>query len=220
MKKTLFISAGHGGIDPNDGLYTTKRDQNAKYFRHQNGKRYHRDGEIYEGVINRAMVSEFIAQATRTGYHCVPVFHEWRDTPLNLRTEFANQTATAFGYDSIYLSFHSNAANGRARGFYIFHHPKSRNSKNLASDISLRANAYWNEFGSRSVNPVRDGYMYNPNGTIRGIYHENIKTAMPAVIIENGFFDNEHDADLLMNGEFCVGLCAEILQGVNAYCQK
>ena len=220
MKKTLFISAGHGGIDPNDGLYTTKRDQNAKYFRHQNGKRYHRGGEIYEGVTNRSIVAEFIVQATRAGYHCVPVFHEWRDTPLKTRTTFANETARAFSYDSIYLSFHSNAANGRAQGFHIFHHPNSRNSKNLASDISSRANFHWNEFGSVSKYPVRDGYMYNQDGSIRGIYYENSQTVMPAVIIENGFFDNEHDADLLMNDEFCVGLCAEILQGVNAYCQR
>ena len=217
MKKTLFISAGHGGIDPNDGLYTTKRDQNAKYFRHQNGKRYHRDGEIYEGVINRAIVAEFISQATKRGYHCVPVYHEWKDTPLSVRTSFANDTSKRFGYDSLYLSFHSNASNGNARGFVSFHHPQSKNGKRLAENIASFASPYWGKHGMEFRNPVLPGYMYTPKGKIRGIYHEVLKTDMPALILENGFFDNPFDADLLMKSEFGIGLCSAILDGLDRY---
>jgi N-acetylmuramoyl-L-alanine amidase len=217
MKKTLFISAGHGSIDPNDGKYTTKRDLNSKWFRHSNGHEYHNGSEFYEGESNRVIAAEFIAQATRRGYHCIPVYHEWKDTPLNVRTDFANETAKRFGYDSLYLSFHSNASNGNARGFVSFYHPTSANSKRLSEKVSEFASPYWSEYGSKFPNPVREGWMYNSDGTKRGIYHENLATNMPALIIENGFFDNPFDADLLMNHEFAVGLCSAILDGLDRY---
>lgn len=219
MLKTLFISAGHGGIDPNDGKYTTMRDQRAKYFQFKNGKEYHENGFFYEGVCNRLIASEFTAQAIRAGFHVVPVFHHWQDTALSTRVKFANDTSKLFGYDSLYLSFHSNAANTRARGLYIFHHPKSGNGRRLSNDIAAFADGYWRRYGSMSNRAVREGYMYNGDGSVKGIYYENQAPAMPSIIIENGFFDNEQDADLLMQEDFREGLCTEILNGVIKYCK-
>ena len=85
MKNTvLFIDAGHGGIDP-IGRYTTAP---SKQYKFPSG--FHQDGWFYEGVSNRQIAAEFIAQASRMGFICIPVYHPYKDTSLGTRTHLAN----------------------------------------------------------------------------------------------------------------------------------
>jgi N-acetylmuramoyl-L-alanine amidase len=131
MKNTvLFIDAGHGGIDP-IGRYTTAP---SKQYKYPSG--FHQDGWFYEGVSNRQIAAEFMAQASRMGFICIPVYHPYKDTSLGTRTHLANTISNELGAESLYISFHSNAYNGTARGWCIFHHPTSTKGKALCEDIA------------------------------------------------------------------------------------
>jgi hypothetical protein len=94
MKNTvLFIDAGHGGIDP-IGRYTTAP---SKQFKYASG--FHQDGWFLEGVSNRQIAAEFIAQASRMGFVCIPVYHPYKDTPLSSRTNLANTISSTLNAD-------------------------------------------------------------------------------------------------------------------------
>ena len=203
MEKILIIDAGHGSLDEN-GNYTTP-PQNGKKWQHSN-KGYHGGGWFYEGYSNRQLAAEFIAQATRSGFTCYPVYHPVLDTPLNVRTSLANNIANSLNAQALFISFHSNAFDGSFQGFQIYHHPTSAAGKQLATKIAQKAAPYCESFDSPSPNPVR------PAG-----FHVLTYTQMPAVLLENLFFDNTADTDLLLDREFCSGLVSKILQGVWAY---
>jgi len=198
MKQTvLLIDAGHGGIDQS-GNYTTAPTKQHKYT-----QGFHNNGWFYEGVSNRRIAAEFIAQASRMGFLCVPVYHPSKDTPLINRTNIANEIAVDLqAQDCIYISFHSDAFNSTARGWTIFHHPNSGNGKTIAESINDQVSPLLSEFGTTN------------RGVRTANYHVLTYTSMPAVLIENLFFDNEHDAELLQDPTFCVNLCNRILRGI------
>jgi N-acetylmuramoyl-L-alanine amidase len=218
-KIALLVNAGHGGIDPETGLYTTPASM-GKRFKHPviNNQTFHNDGWFYEGVFNRSFAAEFIAQAQRNGYLCFPVYHPWNDTALNVRTDLANHIQKSLGIQSVYLSFHSNAGGGAARGFRNFHHHNSSNSKLLAQCISSRVAPYCESWGSSSTNPTREAWIAeNP---AKGPMWETEQTNMFANLLELLFFDNYEDATLLMNKEFCSGLAHNALNGVYNFEQQ
>ena len=110
--KVLFIDAGHGGIDAS-GIYTTAPSKQHKF---EQG--FHENGWFYEGVSNRKIAAEFMAQASRMGFLCIPVYHPSEDTHLSIRTNLANHIATKLQAESIYISFHSDAFNGSEVGLF------------------------------------------------------------------------------------------------------
>lgn len=198
MKKTvLFIDAGHGGID-HSGNYTTAPSKQHKF---EQG--FHESGWFYEGVSNRRLAAEFMAQASRMGFLCIPVYHPSKDTSLSVRTATANYMAETLEVDSIYISFHSNAFDGSARGWCIFHHPNSSGGNRIAESISSEVLPLCAEYEVPERNPV-----------LSANFHVLTYTSMPAVLIENLFFDNEQDAELLQDPTFCVNLCNRILRGI------
>ena len=201
MKQTvLFIDAGHGGIDE-QGNYTTAPSKQHKF-----SQGFHESGWYYEGVSNRRLAAEFMAQASRMGFLCIPVYHPSKDTSLSVRTATANHMANALDVDSIYISFHSNAFDGSARGWCIFHHPNSISGERIANNIATQVVRLCSEYGVPGRNPV-----------LESGFHVLTYTSMPAVLIENLFFDNEQDAELLQDPTFCVNLCNRILRGIENY---
>lgn len=201
MKNTvLFIDAGHGGIDP-IGRYTTAP---SKQYKYPSG--FHQDGWFYEGVSNRQIAAEFMAQASRMGFICIPVYHPYKDTSLGTRTHLANTISNELGAESLYISFHSNAYNGTARGWCIFHHPTSTKGKALCEDIA------------QQVIPLNQDYnVPDRNAVLSQGFHVLTYTQMPAVLLENLFFDNVDDATILMDREYCVQLCSAVLRGIENY---
>ena len=202
QNKILLIDAGHGGIDPS-GRYTTAPSKQKKFV-----TGYHGYGWFYEGVSNRQIAAEFMAQATRAGFVCVPVYHPYKDTSLTTRTDLANQIAGSLGAESIYLSFHSNAFDGSARGWVIFHHPNSSKGKQLSEDIAEQVLPLCQDYDI----PMRPAVLSQA-------FHVLTYTNMTAVLLENLFFDNEQDADVLMDREFCINLCSRILRAVEKFCK-
>jgi N-acetylmuramoyl-L-alanine amidase len=195
--KVLFIDAGHGGIDAS-GIYTTAPSKQHKF---EQG--FHENGWFYEGVSNRKIAAEFMAQASRMGFLCIPIYHPSEDTGLSTRTNLANHIASTLNAESIYISFHSDAFNGSARGWTVYHHPNSSTGNAIAQELSRQVLPLCEEYGVPGRQPVRSAN-----------YHVLTYTSMPAILIENLFFDNEDDATILMDATFCVNLCARILRAI------
>lgn len=196
-QKVLFIDAGHGGIDP-ARHYTTAPSKQHKF-----AQGFHKNGWFYEGVSNRQLAAEFMAQASRAGFLCIPVYHPYKDTPLSTRTNLANNIASDLQAESIYISFHSNAFNGSARGWSIFHHPNSSKGREICENIAIE------------VLPLCADYAVPERPPIHAqAFHVLTYTNMPAVLLENLFFDNDEDAELLTDATFCINLCSRILRGI------
>ena len=169
MKQTvLLIDAGHGGIDEN-GNYTTAPSKQHKYT-----QGFHDNGWFYEGVSNRRIAAEFIAQASRMGFVCVPVYGPSKDINLATRTNLANDIALDLDTQCIYISFHSDAFNGTARGWTIFHHPNSNAGNQIASSV-------W-----REVSPLLSEFGTSDRGVRTAHYHVLTYTSMPPLLIVTG----------------------------------
>lgn len=210
MSKILYIDAGHGALDAN-GIYTTP-PKNGKWFDHKKGK-FHKGTIFYEGVFNRAIAQKFMYLAKQQGYHCIPVYDPIQDTSLGKRVETANKYSKDIaGGKGIYLSFHSNAANSKARGFNIFYHPKSPRGKKLATELVNDLQNVFVKHGSKSPQPLREGYM---DAQKIAIYYVLEATLMPSILFEFGFFDNYEDATLLMSEDFQCELAHELLNSLN-----
>lgn len=207
MSKILFIDAGHGSLDSN-GNYTTP-PKNGKWFDHKTAGTFHKGGIFYEGVWNRSFAQKFMYLAKQAGFHCVPVYDPIQDTALGKRVETANTYYKDVSKGKgIYLSFHSNAANGKARGFNLFHHPKSTRGKKLATEIVQDLQNVFVKHGSKSSQPLREGYM---NAEKTAIYYVLEATSMPSLLFEFGFFDNIEDAKLIYSEEFQCELAQELV---------
>jgi len=199
--KVIFVDAGHGGINPVTGEYATAPEDGKKY-RHGN-KGYHGGGWFYEGVSNRLIARRFMAAAFAAGFHCIPVYHPWIDTPLQTRTDLANQIEADLNINSIFISFHSNAFKGISRGFNVFHYPTSSKGKQLANKVNAYVAPYFAKNGSQRAENVQTAS-----------FHVLKHTNMPAILLEHGFFDQEKDADLLMDGIFVDGLVQQIVSSL------
>ena len=100
-----------------------------------------KDGIIYEGEFNRAIVNGIIEQLTKFNIPYVNIAPEYRDVRLETRVRRANKYPVK---SSFYLSVHSNAGGGK--GSEIFTSPGNTKSdkiataffsKNLANRLSI-----------------------------------------------------------------------------------
>lgn len=116
-----------------------------------------------------------------------------------LSTKCAN--AKAWGAD-IYVSIHSNGANGKARGtecWYCHTGNRAAKSKKLAQLINNEmAKIFTINRGLKQSNDLIDCYM----------------PAMPSTICEMGFHDNKEDAEIIINGidELAQAFCTAIVK--------
>ena len=211
MSKILYIDAGHGALDAN-GNYTTP-PKNGKWFDHKKGQ-FHKGSIFYEGVFNRSLAQKFMYLAKQAGYHCVPVYDPIQDTALGKRVETANTySKDVAGGKGIYLSFHSNASGvGTARGFNLFYHPKSSRGKKLANELVADIQNVFVKHGSKSPQPLREGYM---NAQKTAIYYVLEATSMPSLLFEFGFFDNYEDASLIFTDEFQCELAQQLVNSLS-----
>lgn len=204
MKETvILLDAGHGGLSPKTGTYTTPIS-NGKRYKHQNGNEYHNEGWFYEGVSNRVWAMEFIKQSATRGFLVVPVFAPSVDTGLNRRVLLANEYAKNCGQNTVFLSFHHNAFKGTTRGHQTYYHPHSKRGLELSKIITPHVVRVFEDFDSIGRYPERTAK-----------FHVLQYTSMPALLMEFGFFDNSYDADLLMRYEFQVQVINGLLNGLD-----
>lgn len=202
--KVLFLDAGHGGMDPKTGKYTTAP---GKMWDHKRGQ-FHNGSVFYEGVSNRAFCNAIIKEAVAEGINVVQVNHEWKDNSLKSRTDIANSYHKNI-QEGIYLSMHSNAVNAqdKAEGFSIW----TSKGRSKSDDI---ASAIFSSVG-KVVAPKWNIKMRADRSDGDNDYEADfavlVNSGMPAVLIENLFFDNYNDSVKLMNPEYQADLAKAIV---------
>lgn len=202
--KVLFLDAGHGGIDPKTGKYTTAP---GKMWDHKKGQ-FHNGSVFYEGVSNRAFCNAIIKEAVAEGINVVQVNHEWKDNSLKSRTDIANSYHKNI-QEGIYLSMHSNAVNAqdKAEGFSIWTSKGQGKSDEIASAIFSNV--------GKVIAPKWNIKMRADRSDGDNDYEADfavlVNSGMPAVLIENLFFDNYNDSVKLMNPEYQVDLAKAIV---------
>jgi len=186
VKQTiLIIDAGHGGIDPTTGQYTTFP---AKCSKHEG--QWH-----YEGVTNRQFAAQFIEEASKLGFICVPVYHPYKDFSLQARTNLANYFGKVFE-QTLFLSFHSNASTndhngtGQARGYTGFTLSNKGAAFNILNTITPAIAEVFDKLGSK-----------RPNHVWQAGFHVLKFTNMPAILFELGFHDNYADSMMIRDKE-------------------
>ncbi|MGM0878342.1 MAG: N-acetylmuramoyl-L-alanine amidase [Bacillota bacterium] len=110
---------------------------------------------------------------------------------IDTSKSLAQRTGEANAWDADYfLSIHCNAYNGSANGYEDFIH-------NSVSDSSTTAN-YQDIIHAEvvKINQLQD------RGQKKANFHVLRETAMPALLTENGFIDNSHDAALMKDSSW------------------
>ena len=190
----IILDCGHGMNDTTLGKYSPLLDPNEFNLRditvYQNRFR--------EGNFNRLIGQRLERMLKDAGFEVHIVSDSYKDNSLKDRVNKANQIAAKYSKDNcIYISIHSNAAgNGiawnNATGVSVHCCRKSsEKSKKLARLIykNILDKGY---NGNRSI--PKDHIWYNDFFVLKN-------TTMPAVLVENLFYDNKSDLKKLMSDE-------------------
>lgn len=192
--KTIFIDAGHGGIDPKTGKYTTAP---GKQFYHK-GKVCHDNGWFYEGVSNRIYAKKLMQKLLDAKIPFVPIYHTWKDTSLSNRTKLVNQYIDKVS-DGVLISFHHNATQRHnASGFQVWTTKGETKSDPIATKIY---ELFEKEFiDIKAFKNFSDSGRKDPDYEANFYITKHVKC--PAVLLETMFFDNPNDVDIIMDENF------------------
>lgn len=191
---TIGIRAGHGGIDPKTGKYTT---ENSKFWVHDHSLPIElhattKQGKVfYEGVWNRMIADKvslklFARNVPNTQFH-----HRYLDLPLTQQYQAINSWHKTTPIP-LMLELHSNAANTKARGFEVFTSPGNTKSDKYAEHLYKGIQKNIPQMSLRS--DMSDGdYDKETRLTM------TTKTNCPTILPEFGFFDNAEDILLIMD---------------------
>lgn len=193
-----LIDAGHGGIDKN-GHYTTAP---AKMFTHP-------EFVICEGDINRKIAKIVHLGLEQRGIDFGLVYDDVLDTPLAKRVEIADKIY-AKDKRCVFISIHSNAGGGV--GNEIFTSKGQTKSDKIAQ---IFCEVYKKHFKDR---PFRADQI-DGDADKEADFYVLRKTDCPAVLLENGFFDNLKEAEFLRSEEGQQAYAAAILESIEM-CEK
>lgn len=171
----ILLDAGHGGII--NGVYQTSGKRSPVWG----------DGrQLFEGEFNRWIVNGISERLSLRNIPYALIAPEQRDVTLQTRVNRANSYD---GQPSLFVSVHANAGGGS--GFEVY---TSRGT--TASDVAADyfAEAFVREFPGKPLRAdIRDGdYDKDRN------FYVLKKTAMPAVLTENFFMDNEEECQNIL----------------------
>jgi N-acetylmuramoyl-L-alanine amidase len=189
----IGVSAGHGGIDPLTGSYTTS----GKQFYH-NGLDLHNSGNFYEGVFNRQIADKLVARLKEEKIVYEKFYHPYLDMTLSNKSSMVNKHHAGVK-KTILFELHSNACtNHNARGFSVYTSPGETDSDKLATVL-------WNhvaEFADKYGVKMRAQESSDGDVDYEEKFHMLTKTACPAILPECLFFDNREDVVILNNEDF------------------
>lgn len=218
--RTIYLDAGHSGINK-FGSYITAP---SKQFEHK-GLTLHKGGWFFEGVSNRAYADELEPMLLKAGFKVIRTYHSINDTTLQERVNVANKHQRMLNTGNVgsnvidtglFLSLHSDASgmtttanggtsNGSARGYSVH-----TSVGTTLSDV----------IANRLVESYK-GVSKKWNTKVRGLKENNFfvlkNTNMPAVLIENLFFDNRDDVQIIMNSEYRKDYCQHIVDALKVY---
>ena len=191
-KWCIGVSAGHGGIDPNTGKYTTS----GKQFYHE-GLDLHDDGNFYEGVFNREIATKFCAKLKKHNMEYEKFYEPYKDVSLSTKSKKVNK----HHYNvkkTLLFELHSNACSShKARGFSVWTSPGQTDSDKLATVLWEYVSEFAPKYGINMRSQKGDGDV-----DYEAKFHMVVKTACPTILPECLFFDNPDDVILLVNEEF------------------
>jgi N-acetylmuramoyl-L-alanine amidase len=196
--KTWILDAGHGGIDPS-GNYTTAP---AKMFRFPDGF------TIYEGQVNREITKHLTDLLSRENIPFLTVHHRYEDTPLKQRIESARRVQVQHG-DCVYLSIHSNAGGGS--GFEVFTSPGRTKSDPIAQVFCEKYMAFFPDMRFRA--DMSDG-DHDKEAAFYVLMHTQRPVYIPSLLVENLFFDNRKEAELLVSSSFQLQIALCLLSAI------
>lgn len=176
----ILVDAGHGGMK--GSVYTTAP---AKMFVFPDGL------TIYEGVINRAIARKLCTKLMHADIDYHQVYDDVEDDSLESRVKMADNIY-AMDKRAIYLSIHSNAGGGS--GFEIFTSPGQTKSDKIANIFCETYQKFFPEYPFRSDKSDSDDDKESAFYVLR-------KTDCPAILVENLFFDNRREAEVLLSDE-------------------
>jgi N-acetylmuramoyl-L-alanine amidase len=181
MKETLFLlDPGHGGMK--DGIYQTEGKRSPIWD----------DGtQLFEGEFNRDIVKRIAELAPMFEVRCHNLVIEEDDISLGERVKRANAIhQDAPNIQCVYVSVHANAGGGQ--GIEVFTSPGFTRADKMA-DVFIE------KLGSISSD-IRTRTDYSDGDADKEAnFYVLKKTAMPAVLTENFFMDNEQECkDYLM----------------------
>lgn len=206
MSKTIFLDAGHGGVSPS-GKYTTAPSKMAEHLNSDVPMHYR--NYFYEGVKNRHYCDIIYKKLVERGINVVKVYHEYKDTSLKQRVDLANNYHS-YIQSGFYFSEHSNAFNGRARGYCVY-----TSKGNTQSDVFAERllDMYKQQFPEMQLRVD----MSDSDQDWESNFYVLRNTSMPAILTENLFFDNLQDAKILLDEQYVeayTDMVVEFLEGV------
>jgi N-acetylmuramoyl-L-alanine amidase len=141
------------------------------------------------------------------------VYDEILDTSLSKRVTKANFAAKNYKA-SLYLSIHGNAAqNKSARGWEVFTSPGQTKS-DIYSELLFK------EVKQSFPNWIFRADLSDSDHDKEDRFFVLTQTDMPAVLSENGFFTNYHDAKLMFDADFQKKLSLSHARAVSDYAEK
>ena len=185
MTKMFILSPGHGKDTPG------KRDP---------------DGKLQEWEFNRRLVKRIVYYAEQMNIPVVVLDHEETDTPLSQRVTRANK----YGRNTCYISIHGNAAGDgknwmNARGWAIYTSKGFTAADPIANVFIQEADKLLPQIGSKVRKYKQKLYEED--------WEENFyvlkNTIMPAVLVENLFYDNKKD-NAIMQSEGGIDVLARL----------
>ena len=203
--KNIILDLGHGGID-NNGNYVTAPKKMAILP----------NGTIaYEGVINRqigGLVGQLLKWHSEFNVEYTVKPDDYRDISLRHRVRVANKYNPS---ETLFISIHSNAFNGKARGFELYTTRGITKSDSLADSIANSVEDLYNNINLKLRYDFTDG-----DKDKEADFYVLRKTKCPAVLIECLFFDNEYDYKYLSDTNFQKDLAYAIYKGITNYASK
>lgn len=195
----IVIDCGHGGINTK-GIYTTAP---AKMFTFPTGE------VIYEGVINRQIGEKVFNLLNQKGY--CPIFTVNPDDATDLSLSKRVKLINGLKSPTIGVSIHSNASKDqKARGFEIWTSKGKTKADILAIHIGEEIKEEFPDIRFRK--DLSDGDLDKESD-----FYVLRKTKYPMVLLENLFFDNYEDAQLLWFEDFQNRLANRICNGIIRY---
>lgn len=126
--KIVVLDAGHGGIHPYSGQYTTRIWGGGKYYEHR-GLILHKQGFFFEGEENRIIVARIKKKLEADGIYVFLLHHKYKDSKYELRRRAAwLRKLKRAGFTGVMESIHSNAVSSsysqkqkdKINGYHVF----------------------------------------------------------------------------------------------------
>jgi N-acetylmuramoyl-L-alanine amidase len=160
--------------------------------------------QIRENEFNEAVTYYLKEELERCGFKTLLTAPTDYDTPLTMRTNLAN----SMGADAL-VSNHFNAMDGDfdgpgkdPEGMSIHIYPGAKNGRRLAEHVAKY---------------LKQGTKQKYRGIVEQNLHMTREFDRAAILIENGFMDNEEEALLMINEEYRRECAREQAQGICEY---